>query len=182
MSYAEYLRQERLEQHKHQWITGEVFAMVGGTPEHARLQAVMIRLIGNALADRPCDVYTSDLRIRSRATDIATYPDITVVCGPLSVDPEDQDAATNPTLIVEVLSPTTERFDRGDKAEHYFGIPSLREYVLVNQHKPRIEVFRRSDDGSWKFIAVGAGETVTFESVGCTIAVDDVYKTPPTPG
>ncbi|PRQ03921.1 Uma2 family endonuclease [Enhygromyxa salina] len=175
VSYAEYLRQEQLELHKHQWIDGEVYAMVGGTPEHARIQARLIRLIGNAVEGGQCQVFTSDLRIRSRATNIATYADITVVCGPLQRDPEDRDAATNPKLVIEVLSPTTERFDRGDKALHYRRIASVSEYVLVAQDAARIEVFRRSEDGSWRFLEAGPGESVRFESIGCTIAVDDVY-------
>lgn len=181
VSYAEYLRQEQLELHKHQWIDGEVFAMVGGTPEHARLQARLIRLIGNAIDGGPCEVFTTDLRIRSRATNMATYADITVVCGPLERDLEDHDAVTNPKLVIEVLSPTTERFDRGDKALHYRRIASVREYVLVAQDAARIEVFRRSEDGSWRFFEAGPGESVRFESIGCTIAVDDVYAKAPSP-
>ncbi len=175
VSYEDYLQLERRELQKHQWIDGEVFAMVGGTPEHARLQAELIRQIGNALAGGPCKVYSSDLRVRSSVTNIATYADVTVVCGPLVHDPEDPDAVTNPTLIVEVLSPTTERFDRGDKALHYRRIPSLREYVLVTQDTPRIEVFRRRDDGRWEFVEAGSGGQIELESIGCTIAVDEVY-------
>ena len=175
VTYEEYLRQEREELQKHQWIDGEVFAMAGGTPEHARLSLAIGAELRAALVGRPCNVYSSDLRVRSSATNMATYPDITVVCGPLEHDLEDGDAVTNPTLIVEVLSPTTERYDRGDKALHYRRIPSVREYVLVAQDTPRIEVFRRRDDGSWQFVEAGPGERVTFEIVACTIAVDDVY-------
>jgi Uma2 family endonuclease len=175
VSYAEYLRQERLELHKHEWIDGEVFAMVGGTPEHARLTARLTRLVGNAIEGGPCAVYSGDLRIRSRATNIATYADIAVVCGPLQTDPEDQDAAINTTLLIEVLSPSTELYDRGDKALHYRRIPSVREYVLVAQRAPRIEIYRRGDAGRWEFFEAESGESITFESIGCTIAVDELY-------
>jgi Uma2 family endonuclease len=139
--YEEYLREEQKELQKHEWIDGEVYAMTGGSPEHARLQGRLIRLIGTARAGRPCEVFSADLRVRSRATNIATYPDITVVCGKLETDLEDGDAATNPTLIVEVLSPSTEAYDRGKKFAHYRRIASLREYVLVSQDSPIVEVF-----------------------------------------
>lgn len=111
--YAEYLRQERLELQKHEWIDGEVYAMVGGTLEHARLQVAISRVLGNAHSGRPRIVYSSDARVRSRATNIATYPDVTIVCGRPETDPEDHDALSNPTVIVEVLSPSTEAYDRG---------------------------------------------------------------------
>ncbi len=175
VSYAEYLRLEQREQQKHQWIAGEVFAMAGGSPEHARLQAELIRQIGNALVGGPCKVYSADLRIRSRVTEIATYADVTVVCGPLEPHPEDPDAVSNPTLVIEVLSPTTERFDRGDKAEHYRSMPSVREYVLVAQHTRRIELFRRGQDGAWTFLVARGGEALRLDSVGCTLAVDEIY-------
>ncbi|HVH97285.1 MAG TPA: Uma2 family endonuclease [Enhygromyxa sp.] len=176
--YEEYLRQERLEQQKHEWIDGEVYAMVGGTPEHARLQGRLIRILGAALEGGPCEVYTTDLRVRSRATNIATYADITVVCGDLETDSEDGDAVTNPTLIIEVLSPTTEAYDRGSKGTHYRQIPSLREYVLVSQDTQHIEIFRRNVSGNWSFLEAFAGESVVLESVGCTVSVDEVYKKP----
>ena len=179
-SYAEYVERERAAAIKHEWIAGEIFAMTGGTPEHARLQATLARVLGNALLDGPCEVYSSDLRVRSRTTEMATYADLTVVCGELDTDPDDANAVTNPTLLVEVLSPSTEAYDRGQKAAHYRQIPSLREYVLVAQDAPRIEVFRRGHDGHWSFLEAGRGESLVLESVGCTLAVDDVFGRPDT--
>ena len=176
--YEEYLRQERLEQQKHEWIDGEVYAMVGGTLEHARLQAAVSHALATALSGRPCIVYSSDARVRSRATNMATYPDVTVVCGRPETDPEDPDALINPTVIVEVLSPSTEAYDRGLKARHYRAIPSLREYVLVSQDAPRIEVFHRAKSGRWDFFEARAGELLTLESIGCTIAIDEIYAMP----
>lgn len=173
--YAEYVQRERDAVAKHEWIAGEVFAMTGGTPEHARLQATLARVLGNALLDGRCAVYSSDLRVRSRATEIATYADLTIVCGEVETDGEDANAVTNPTLLIEVLSPSTEAYDRGQKAAHYRRMPSLREYVLVAQDAPRIEVFRRGSDGTWEFIEAGPGELLVLESVGCTLAVDDVF-------
>jgi Uma2 family endonuclease len=174
VSYAEDVRRERDAVEKHEWIAGEVFAMTGGTPEHARLQATLARVLGNALLDG----------LRSRATEIATYADLTIVCGAVETDSEDANAVTNPTLLVEVLSPSTEAYDRGQKAAQYRRMPSLREYVLVAQDAPRIEVFRRGQDGScpvggpppsWEFLEAGLGESIVLESVGCTLAVDDVF-------
>ncbi|MFO7562460.1 MAG: Uma2 family endonuclease [Enhygromyxa sp.] len=178
VSYEDYLREEHKELQKHEWIDGEVFAMAGGTLEHARLQAAIARLLGNALQGRPCVVLSSDARVRSRATNIATYTDVTVVCGKLETDSEDSDAATNPTVIVEVLSPSTEAYDRGTKADHYRQIPSLREYVLVSQDAARIEVFRRAEGGNWIFSVARAGDSLTLESISCSIAVDEVYANP----
>jgi Uma2 family endonuclease len=174
-SYAEYVEREQAAVIKHEWIAGEIFAMSGGTPEHARLQATLARVLGNALLDGPCKVYSSDLRVRSRTTELATYADLTIVCSELELDPDDANAVTNPTLLVEVLSPSTEAYDRGQKAAHYRQMPSVQEYVLVAQDAPRIEVFRRGQDGHWSFIEAGPGESLRLESIRCTLAVDDVF-------
>jgi Uma2 family endonuclease len=176
--YADYLRLEQESATKHEWLVGEVFAMAGGSPEHARLQAALAGVLRGALTGRPCVVFGADLRIRSRATEIATYADASVVCGALETHPDDPDAVTNPVLVIEVLSPSTEAYDRGQKAAHYRRIATLKEYVLVAQDAPRIEVFRRVEGGRWEFLEAGAGETLTLQSVGCTIAVDEVFAHP----
>jgi Uma2 family endonuclease len=178
--YEEYLREERLELWQHQWIDGEVSAMVAGSLEHARLKAKLIGIIGNGITRPRCVVFGPSLRLRSHATNIATYADLTVVCDRVETDPEDRDAVTNPTLLVEVLSPLTEAFDRGDKAWHYRRIPSLCEYLLVSENEPHIEVFRRGEAGNWYFLEAFAGESLTLESVGCTISIDEVYANPVT--
>lgn len=177
--YAEYLRLEQESATKHEWLGGEVFAMAGGSPEHARLQAALAGVLRGALQGRPCVVFGADLRIRSRETEIATYADASVVYGALETHPEDPDAVTNPVLVIEVLSPSTEAYDRGQKAAHYRRLPSMKEYVLVAQDgAPRIEVFRRAEGGRWELIEAGAGESLTLESVGCTIAVDEEFADP----
>ena len=173
--YDQYLRLEHEAECRHEWIDGEIFAMAGGTPEHARLQATLARVFGNALLAGPCKVYSADLRVRSLATNIATYADLTVVCGEATTAPDDPDAITNPTLLVEVLSPSTEAYDRGQKAAHYRRIPSLRAYMLVAQDAPRIELFVRGERGRWEFIEAGAGESIVLESVGCSLSVDEVF-------
>lgn len=176
--YGEYLRLEQASATKHEWIAGEVFAMAGGSPEHARLQAALAGVLRAALVGRPCIVFGADLRIRSRETDLATYADASIVCGALETHLEDPDAVTNPVLVIEVLSPSTEAYDRGQKAAHYRRIASVKEYMLVAQDAPRIEVFRRVEGGRWEFLEAGPGESLLLESVGCTIAVDEVFANP----
>jgi Uma2 family endonuclease len=178
VSYAEYLAAEAASTTKHEWLRGEVFAMAGGTPEHAALAMAIGGELRAALRDRPCRVFSADARIRVLATGLATYPDVTVVCGRLETDPDDASAITNPVLLVEILSDSTEGYDRGEKFAHYRRIPSLREYVLVAQRGRRIEVYQRNDAGRWELYDAGTGETVELASIGCTLAVDEVYRDP----
>ncbi|CAN94031.1 hypothetical protein sce3871 [Sorangium cellulosum So ce56] len=177
-TYAEYLEQERASPTKHEFLNGEIFAMAGGTPEHARLCANVIAEIRAQLRGRPCVVYSADLRVRVQATGLATYPDVSVVCGRLERDIEDKDAALNPIVLVEVLSESSEAYDRGQKFAHYRRIPSLREYVLVSQHEQRIEVFHRNEDDSWTLREARAGEGAHLEAVGCALSVDEIYRDP----
>src|SRR5205814_5137678 len=127
--------------------------------------------LGVALRGRPCAIYSSDVRVRVTATDRTTYPDLTVVCAAVEAPPEDPEAVANPTVIVEVLSETTEASDRGEKFAHYRHLSSLREYVLVGQKEPRIEVFRREDDGRWSFEEALAGGSLRLASLGVALAV-----------
>ena len=173
-SYAEYLELERTSETKHEFVNGEIYAMAGGTPEHARLAMKLGRLLGAALDGQPCEVFGSDLRVRVVATGRATYPDLTVVCGRAELDPEDAEAVTNPTVLVEVLSVTTEQSDRTDKWARYRRIPSLQCYVLVSQHEPRVETFRR-DGRRWIYEEHGPGEIVVVAGVEVSFAVDVLY-------
>ncbi|WP_437616662.1 Uma2 family endonuclease [Sorangium sp. So ce834] len=175
---AEYLAQERASPTKHGFLNGEIFAMAGGTPEHARLCASVGAELRAHLRGRPCAVYSSDLRVRVQATGLSTYPDVSVVCGELERDPEDKDAALDPIVLAEVLSDSSEAYDRGQKFAHYRRIPSLREYVLVSQHEPRIEVFHRNEDGSWTIREARAGEGAHLQAIGRTLSVDEVYRDP----
>lgn len=177
MTYADYLELERSSDVKHEYLRGEVIAMAGGTPEHARLAANVIGELRAALRGRPCVVFTSDARVQIEATDRATYPDVTVICDRLAHAADDPDALTNPVLIVEVLSDQTEADDRGEKFAHYRRLPSLREYVLVSQRTTRIEVYRRQG-AAWVFSEAGAGQTLALESLGVTLAVDEIYRDP----
>jgi Uma2 family endonuclease len=174
MTYADYVAFERGAETKHEYVNGEVYAMAGGSPEHARLQARLARLLGNALEDQPCEVFSSDLRVRVLETKRSTYPDITVVCGRLETADDDPDAVTNPRLIVEVLSPGTEGEDRGSKWSHYQRLGSLEEYVLVSQHDRRVEVFRR-DGARWSYESFSAESEVVLKSIGVTLSLQALY-------
>ena len=179
MTYEEYVAFERDAESKHEFVNGHVHAMSGGSPEHARLAAAVIGELRARLIGKPCVAFTSDLRVRIQATGRSTYPDVTVVCGKLERDATDIDAVTNPRVIVEVLSPSTESSDRGDKWAHYQRVDSLREYVLVSQATPRIEVFSRDEAQSgWLYRQYGMGQTVQLRSVELSIDVDAIYANP----
>ncbi len=177
LSYADYLALEATSLERHEYIAGEVFAMAGGTIEHARLQGAIARELGTALSGKPCNVYSSDLRIRVKQSDRATYADVVVICGKAEPSPDDPNAVLNPIVIVEVVSATSEAYDRGDKFIHYRRIPSLREYVLVSQNARRVEVYTR-EGARWVLSETeGVGE-VTLSSIGVALRVDDIYRDP----
>jgi Uma2 family endonuclease len=178
MTYQDYLTAEAAAGRKHEYVHGEVFAMAGGTPEHGALAMTVGALLVVALRDRPCRVFNSDVRLRIHASDVSTYPDLSVVCGQLERASDDPDAIVNPIILVEVLSSSTEAYDRGEKAAHYRRIPSLQEYCLVSQHQPRLELFRRNPDGRWEFVEAGPGQVLELASVGASLAVDEVYRNP----
>lgn len=177
MRYDEYLVAEGSAGTKHEYLRGHVCAMAGGTVEHGRLAAALITALSVELRGRPCVVLSSDVRIRIQATDRASYPDVSVVCGKRETASDDPDGIVNPTVIVEVLSDSTEADDRGEKFAHYRTLASLREFVLVAQRALRIEVFRRDGD-RWAYLEAGPGSTITLESVGATLSVDEIYRDP----
>lgn len=178
MTYAEYLEFEKTSEVKHDYVNGEIQAMAGGTRAHAQLAARVIGIFERQLEARPCATFTSDVRVRIEATARSTYPDVTVACGAVEASPHDEDCITNPTLLVEVLSPSTEKSDRGDKWAHYQYLPTLREYVLVSSDQKRVEVFRReSDTNEWRYAVTLAGE-VTLHSIGVTLDLDALYREP----
>lgn len=170
--YSEYLGFEASSNVKHEFLDGQIYAMAGGTPEHAALAAAVVTLLGPQLRSGECRPYNSDLRVRT-PTGLTTYPDVTVICGPRQIDGVDSLAITNPTLIVEVLSRSTEEYDSGDKFEHYKSFPSLREYVLVSHRERSVEIRRREEDG-WRTTVVAEGGVVEL-SVGARLDVRELY-------
>jgi Uma2 family endonuclease len=177
MSPQEYLAFERASEVKHEYADGEIFAMSGCTLEHSSIAANVMGELRNALRGRPCRVLTSDMRIHIPATGRYVYPDTTVVCGQPEFQDETRDVLLNPVLVVEVLSDSSEAYDRGDKFAQYRSLTSMNEYVLASQKTPRLEVFTRQPGGRiWELCAYGPGEVAHLASVGCDLAVDAVYE------
>jgi len=174
-SFAEYLETEEVSTVRHEFYDGEIYAMAGGSPEHAALAAAITTALGRQLEGTNCRVYSSDLRVRVLATGLATYPDVTVICGPSIRDPASPSHVTNPKLIVEVLSPGTEDYDRNEKLLHYKQIPSLSTIVLVDHRIDELELLTRTGD-DWSHARFVAGEQVPLTAIQCTLSVDALYR------
>ena len=164
---------------KHEFLDGVVWAMAGGSPEHAAIAANVARLLGNQLVGQRCRVFSSDLRVRVKATGLATYPDVTVVCGQLELDPDDPKGHTviNPKLLVEILSPSTAEYDRGEKLDHYRQIESLEVILLVAHDAHQIDVWRRTAAG-WQHEAASEGSVVVVAPINAEVSVREVYSDP----
>lgn len=175
----EYLEIERASEFKHEYYAGEMFLMSGASEPHTLVNNNISGEFYVQLRRSRCRAYSNDLRVFIPRTGLYTYPDTIVVCGETRlVEDGHFDTLLNPTLIVEVLSPSTERYDRVKKFDHYRSVESLREYVLVAQDEPRIERFTRTDDGSdeWRYAAANSLEsTIDFASINCRLALADVY-------
>ena len=144
---AEYLAIERAADYKSEFFADEMFAMAGAAPAHVLITSNVTRELGTQLKGRSCRVYPSDLRVKVSETGLYTYPDVVIVCGEQQFDDEHRDTLLNPTLIVEVLSPSTEAYDRGEKFDHYSQLESLQEYVMIAQDRPRVERYVRAVPG-----------------------------------
>jgi Uma2 family endonuclease len=176
-TYAEYVAFETISAEKHEFLDGEIYAMAGGSEEHTALSAAMVRLLGNIVVDRPCRVHTSGLRIYVESVGLATYPDASVICGPLQHhEPSPKATALNPLVLVEVTSDSSEEYDTGAKLEYYQSIPTLREYVIVSHRERRVTVHMRGSDARWAMAdAVGGGEVV-IPSLDAQLSVDEIYR------
>jgi Uma2 family endonuclease len=177
-TFAEYISIDEASATKHEYVNGEIFAMSGGTVKHGQLTANVIRALGTQVLGRPYAAFTSDVRVRVLATGLATYPDVSVVCGSIEHDPENKNTIKNPVLLVEVLSDSTEHYDREEKFSHYRRIPSLREYLLVSQHELRVTHLSRNEDGSWTLRDVTSAAVVRLPSIDCELSLDEVYRDP----
>ncbi len=173
---AEYLKIERAAEFRHEYFNGEMFAMSGGSPQHSLIKMNVGGELRDQLKGRPCTAFDSDLRIRVSPAGLYTYPDISVVCGELEFDDDQGDTVLNPALLVEVLSDSTEAYDRGKKFEHYRRIASLREYVLISQKSPTIERYLRNPDETWTLTAViGLDASIHLPSIDVTLPLVEVY-------
>ena len=173
----EYLIRERQASIKSEFYQGEIFAMGGGSANHSLIAANFVREAGNALRDKPGIVFNSDLRVQVQSTGLYTYPDATIVCGELLFDDDHRDTLLNPTVIVEVLSDSTEKYDRGKKSNHYRQIASLKELILIAQDRSHVERFTRQPNGDWLFHEQKE-LTADFElkSLGISIAISELYR------
>lgn len=172
--YADYLALEQVSNIKHEYLGGHIYAMAGGSPEHAALTAAVARHLGNATVGGRCRVYSSDLRVRVEATGLSTYPDVTVVCGPLKTASDDPNAAVNPSVVVEVLSPSTRKYDLTEKFEHLKQLDSLQIYLAVEIDSQRMEVRTRSSD-EWVSESFGPGQMIGLVPLGIELDLDRIY-------
>jgi Uma2 family endonuclease len=172
----EYLALERAAEHKSEYYRGEIFAMAGAREPHNRLVSNLVRHLGNSLEGRSCSVYPSDMRVKC-PTGLYTYPDVVIVCEKPKLEDDYGDNLLNPLAIFEILSPSTEAYDRGKKFEHYRSLSSLREYVLVSQDRAAIERFvRPNGTGDWTWVVLTElDDTLTLNSCGATVRLKDIY-------
>ncbi len=173
---AEYLALERSAEIKGEYFDGEIFAMAGASRAHNLIVGNLIRELGNQLRKGPCEVYPSDMRVKVDLTGLYTYPDVVVVCDEPRFEDEHGDTLLNPTLLIEVLSESTEKYDRGKKSSHYRRLPSLKEYLLVSQEEPHLEHYARQDDDHWLLTeATGEEARIELPALQATIALAEVY-------
>lgn len=174
-SFREYVALEEYSNVRHEFRDGSILAMAGGTPEHAALCAAASGLVFQRLIGTRCGVHSSDLRIRVRSTGLCTYPDVSVVCAPRELDPEDRNTVVNPKVLIEVTSPSSEEYDLGEKREHYQEIPALLDYLVIVHRERRIEHFSRSPAG-WVKHTARSGDSVRLASIDLDLSVDVLYE------
>jgi Uma2 family endonuclease len=175
LTVEQYLELERTSEIKHEYLDGYIHAMAGASANHNLIAATVTGLFYMQLRGRPCGIYTSDQRVKAGA--IYAYPDISVVCGTPEFTGDTPDTLANPILIVEVLSPSTETYDRGTKFQHYRELDSLQEYLLIAQNSHRVEHYSRQQDDSWVLKdVVGIDAALELASIGCTLSLADVYE------
>jgi Uma2 family endonuclease len=173
----QYLSLERTAAYKSEYLRGEVFAMAGVSPTHVLMVSNIVAALHGQLRRRPCTVYASDLRLKVNASGLYTYPDITVVCGEPQFDDDRKDTLVNPTLIVEVLSESTQDYDRGGKFAQYRKIPLFAEYVLVAQDECHVEHFVKQPNGLWLLSETDRLEDgLTLSSIECPLLLSDIYE------
>lgn len=172
----EYLAFERASEEKHEFVGGEVYLMTGASRKPNLITGNVNTSLNNQLRELPCEVYINDMRVRIQKREYV-YPDVIVMCGEAQLEDEHLDTLLNPTVIIEVLSPSTEQYDRGRKFRNYRLLDSLQEYVLVAQDSARVERYLRQADGQWLFSdTAGLEASVDLISIGCTLLLADIYN------
>jgi Uma2 family endonuclease len=177
LSVEEYLEMERTSEVRHEYFDGEIFAMVGVTESHVLIVTNLVASLGKQLRGGPFRVYANLMRVQVAETGLYTYPDLVVLCEePRFLEEERRSTLLNPTLIAEVLSESTEAYERGKKFEHYRTLDSLTEYLLVAQDEPRIEHFTRREDGWFLTAARGLDGVLALPTIGCELRLAEVYE------
>jgi len=173
----EYLMMEEAADYKSEFYNGEIFAMAGGSPNRSIICFKLYRRIAEAIDNKDCIGFDSNMKLEISQADSYVYPDVTVICGDIEFSENRRDIIRNPVLIIEVLSPATQAFDRGKKFEYYRMVPSVQEYVSVSQEQPMIEVFYRQDEKTWLYsVFKGLDESVFLRTVDYKILIKDVYR------
>ena len=176
-SPQQYLEQERKAAYRSEYYSGEIFAMAGASQRHNLIASNIIREISTQFRGRPCQTYTSDMRVKVNATGLYTYPDVVAVCGEIEFEDEDQDTLLNPVVVIEVLSRSTEAYDRGEKFAHYRRLGSVQDYLLISQDKVRVEHYARQRDDHWLLSEINSlTERVVLSSVSCELLLADIYE------
>ena len=175
ISEEEYLVREPQSEYKSEFRDGRVVAMSGANPTHDLIVVNLLAQIHHQLEKRPCRVNTGDVRVKVAAAHFYTYPDVSITCGPSQYDPRDRVALVNPTVIIEVLSPSTQAYDRGEKFDYYKKLDSLREYILIAQDRVRIEHFTL-EGGRWTARELlSLDEDLALDSIGCRVSLREIY-------
>jgi len=176
VSPEEYLAQERLAERKSEYFQGEVFAMSGASRPHVWIVANVVIEVGQQLKGKPCRITASDSRLRVTPAGLYTYPDVMVVCGEEQVADNQKDTILNPILIVEVLSDSTRDYDRGRKFQYYRTLPSLMEYLTIEQDEPHVEHWTRQPENQWNLAEFDElRQSIQLKSIGCTLPLAEVY-------
>lgn len=176
---AEYLAVEEAATERHEYFDGRIYAMTGSSAAHARIAGNVFAALHRLLRGRGCEPFDSHIKIRVEASGLITYPDASALCGDPRFESASQGILLNPSLLVEVLSPSTASYDRGEKFSHYRRIPSLREYVLVAQDRARVELFARDGEQGTRWsltIVEELDASVELTSVGCAVPLRDIYE------
>ncbi|CAN1210529.1 Putative restriction endonuclease domain-containing protein [Tumidithrix helvetica PCC 7403] len=179
MTPQEYLEWESHQQIRHEYINGEVFAMAGGTRSHNRIAGNLYSSLDSYLQSRSCEIYFTDVKVQLSKSSAYHYPDLMVTYDPRDIEAEDRGNnlfVQYPCLIVEVLSPSTEAYDRGGKFMQYRKLDTLQEYVLIQSELIGVECFRKNSQGFWVLYPYEKGETLTLESIGFSLPVEDLYR------
>ncbi len=176
-SIQEYLEMENEALEKHEYYEGEIFAMSGAGARHNIISVNLIVSLGNSLKGRPCQPFGSDMRIHIPENSLFTYPDISVICGEILTSKEDNNTATNPTVIIEILSPSTRNYDRGVKFMLYRSIPTLKDYLLIEAELIHAEHFATNKEGLWQLKEYSSVEDqITLESLNVKLLLKDIYE------